>query len=226
MDAHVLQNFLRHFPLLNSLTAQEVEKLSQVAEWKVVRKHDFVYLMDQPSDYLCLLVKGTVKIGIHAMDGREIIKSIIHPYAVFGELGISGEPHRNEFAAAMNQEVGLILIKTADFKQIMAQNIQLAQEVLTYLGNRLRKAERQWESLIVKDVRSRIVEFLKDSADQRGRQVGVEMLVKHSLTQQDIANLVGASRQTVTAILNDLRKSNLIYFNRSSILIRDIDKLN
>ena len=51
-------------------------------------------------------------------------------------------------------------------------------------------------------------------------------MIKHSLTQQDIANLVGASRQTVAAILNELRKSNLIHFNRNTILIRDIDKLN
>ena len=71
-----------------------------------------------------------------------------------------------------------------------------------------------------------VVEFLKESAGERGRQVGYETLVKHGLTQQDIANLVGASRQTVTAILNELKKSNLIHFNRNTILIRDMDKLN
>jgi CRP-like cAMP-binding protein len=75
-------------------------------------------------------------------------------------------------------------------------------------------------------VRTRIVEFLKENADSRGRQVGLETMIKHSLTQQDIANLVGASRQTVAAILNELRKSNLIHFNRNTILIRDLDKLN
>jgi CRP-like cAMP-binding protein len=67
---------------------------------------------------------------------------------------------------------------------------------------------------------------LKENADSRGRQVGLETMIKHSLTQQDIANLVGASRQTVAAILNELRKSNLIHFNRNTILIRDLEKLN
>jgi CRP-like cAMP-binding protein len=90
----------------------------------------------------------------------------------------------------------------------------------------LRRAEKQCESLILKDVRTRIVEFLKENADSRGRQVGLETMIKHSLTQQDIANLVGASRQTVAAILNELRKSNLIHFNRNTILIRDLEKLN
>jgi hypothetical protein len=77
-----------------------------------------------------------------------------------------------------------------------------------------------------KDELQEIVEFLKETAGERGRQVGFETLLKHGLTQQDIANLVGASRQTVTAILNELKKSNLIHFNRNSILIRDMDKLN
>ncbi|MFT5763438.1 MAG: CRP/FNR family cyclic AMP-dependent transcriptional regulator, partial [Saprospiraceae bacterium] len=81
------------------------------------------------------------------------------------------------------------------------------------------------ESLIFKDARTRIIEFLKDSAEKRGRRVGYEMLLKHSLTQQDIANLTGTSRQTVTSVLNELRKSDLIYFNRRSILIRDMAKL-
>ena len=87
------------------------------------------------------------------------------------------------------------------------------------------KAENRLEGLIFKDARTRIVDFIKEYAETRGRQVGYERLFKHSLTQQDIANLTGTSRQTVTSVLNELRKSNLIYFNRNSILIRDMAKL-
>ncbi len=226
MDVQSLQNFFRHFPLLDHLTTEETVKLAESAKFVSVRKHDFIYLSDQPSEFLCLLVKGTVKTGVHAVDGREIIKSIQHPFTFFGELGLAGESHRAEFAAALNSEVSYISLPVAEFQRIMAQNFSLSQAVMLYLGSRLRKAEHQWESLILKDVRSRIVEFLKESAGARGRRVGYETLVKHSLTQQDIANLVGASRQTVTAIMNDMKKSNQIHFNRTSILIRDLEKLN
>lgn len=226
MDAQTVQNFFRHFPLLDHLTAEESTRLAEASEYKVARKNSFVYLSDQPSNFICLLVKGTVKTGLHGADGREIIKAIQHPFTIFGELGLAGEASRSEFAASMNAEAGYIAVQVGDLQRIMAANFAFAQAVMLYLGERLRKAERQWESLILKDVRTRIVEFLKESAGQRGRQVGYEMLVKHSLTQQDIANLVGASRQTVTAIMNDLKKSNLIHFNRTSILIRDMDKLN
>lgn len=223
MDVHFV---LQRFPLLSNLSPLELHQLVQMSELRTAHKHGFIYLADEPSDYLCFLLQGTVKIGIYSPDGREIIKSILHPHTLFGELGLTGECQRSEFACAMNQEVKYCVVKVSDFKTLIQQNFQLAQSVMLFLGERLRKAERQWESLILKDVRTRIVEFLKESAGERGRQVGFETLVKHGLTQQDIANLVGASRQTVTAILNELRKSNLIHFNRNSILIRDMDKLN
>lgn len=226
MDAPTTLSTLQRFPLLASLTQADFQRLTHMAELKTKPKHAFIYLADEPSDYVCFLASGAVKIGIFSPDGREIIKSIQHPFAVFGELGLTGEQHRAEFASAMNQDVTYYMVKVDDLKHLMQQNFRLAQAVMLYLGDRLRKAERQWESLILKDVRTRIVEFLKESAGERGRQVGFETLVKHGLTQQDIANLVGASRQTVTAILNELRKSNLIHFNRNSILIRDMEKLN
>ncbi len=226
MDAPTLLSTLQRFPLLASLSQADLQRLAQVAELKTKPKHSFIYLADEPSDYVCFLANGAVKIGIYSPDGREIIKSIQHPFTIFGELGLTGESYRAEFASTMNHDITYFAIKVDDFKQLMQQNFKLAQAVMLYLGDRLRKAERQWESLILKDVRTRIVEFLKESAGERGRQIGYETLVKHGLTQQDIANLVGASRQTVTAILNELRKSNLIHFNRNSILIRDMDKLN
>lgn len=226
MDVQHIVGHLQQFPLLATLTPGEMQRLARQAELRTVPKHNFLYLADESSAHLCLLVNGAVKIGIYSPDGREIIKSIQHPYSVFGELGLTGEARRAEFASAMNRDVQYLAIRADDFKALMQQNFELAKSVLLFLGERLRRAERQWESLILKDVRTRIIEFLKDSAGERGRQVGFETLVKHGLTQQDIANLVGASRQTVTAILNDLRKSNLIYFNRNSILIRDVNKLN
>lgn len=226
MDLNTLIGHLKQFPLLSALSPDEFKRISELVEFRNVPKHQFIYLADEPATHLFFLLNGPVKIGIYSHDGREIIKSIQHPYSVFGELVLTGESTWPEFACAMNRDVQCLAIPANDFRQFMVQNQELGREFLLMLGHRLRRAERQWESLIVKDVRSRIIEFLKDSAGERGRQIGYETLVKHGLTQQDIANLVGASRQTVTAILNELRKSNLIYFNRNSILIRDVEKLN
>ncbi|MEM8907199.1 MAG: Crp/Fnr family transcriptional regulator, partial [Bacteroidota bacterium] len=165
------------------------------------------------------------KIGTHFNDGREVIKSILHPSAMFGELGLVGEEKRQDFAQALNEEVELYALRVSEFKQLMERNHRLCLNVINLLGGRLRKAENRLEALIFKDARTRIIDFLKESVKSRGLRVGYEMLLRHSLTQQDIANLTGTSRQTVTSVLNDLRKSDLIYFNRKSILIRDMANL-
>ena len=125
----------------------------------------------------------------------------------------------------MNQDAQYFTLKAEDFKRLMRSNHQLSVNVLNMIGDRLRRVEDRLEALIFKDARTRIIDFIKDSANKRGRQVGFETLIKHSLTQQDIANLTGTSRQTVTSVLNELKKLNLIYFTRKSILVRDLAKL-
>ena len=103
---------------------------------------------------------------------------------------------------------------------------RFCKAVLEFIGSRLRVAEKQLENLIIKDARTRIVEFLRDSAISSGRLVGFETLVKHPFTHQDMAAITGTSRQMVTAVMNELKRSNQIYFNRHSFLVRDMAKFN
>ena len=225
MDTNSKITFLQQFPLFDVLNHDEIVNLASMVEVKTKSKYSYIYLPDEPSHTIFFLVKGTVKIGTHSSDGREVIKSILHPTAMFGELGLVGEIRRQDFARAMNEEVKICALKVQDFQKLMQSNHLLCLKVISLLGGRLRTAENRLEALIFKDARTRIIDFLKDSVEKRGRRIGYEMLLKHSLTQQDIANLTGTSRQTVTSVLNDLRKSDLIYFNRRSILIRDVAKL-
>jgi CRP-like cAMP-binding protein len=125
----------------------------------------------------------------------------------------------------MQDEVQLLRIPTESFRKLMRKHPNLALDIVDWLGTRLRRAESRLEALMFKDARERIIDFLKDSAENQGKKIGFELLIKHSMTQQDIANYTGTSRQTVTSVLNELRKSNLIYFNRRSILIRDLERL-
>ncbi len=218
-------DLIQQFPIFESLNEIEREKLSSSLEFKIKQKYDYIYMPGESSQHIFFLAKGTIKIGTHSTDGREVIKSILHPAAMFGELGLVGEEVRQDFARAMNAEVHIGMLRVEDFQSLMASNHPLSIKIITMLGNRLRKAESRLESLIFKDARTRIIDFLKDSVEKRGKRIGFEMLLKHSLTQQDIANLTGTSRQTVTSVLNELRKSDLIYFNRRSILIRDVATL-
>lgn len=226
MKSATTVDVLRHFPLFEGLSEETFDRLEDMAEHHVQGKLTRLYDSGEPSDRVYFLLKGTVKTCTLSSDGREVIKTILHPLAMFGELGLVGEKHRHESAFTMNEEASFITISIKNFQQLMRSNHPLCMNVLSLIGSRLLNAENKLEALIFKDARSRIIDFLKESANQRGRKVGYEMLFKHSLTQQDIANLTGTSRQTVTSVLNELRKDNLIYFNRNTILIRDMGKLS
>lgn len=213
------------FPIFQCLTEEESRRLDEMADYKVKPKFSYIYLPDEASENVFFLAKGTVKIGTHSDDGKEVIKSLIHPTAMFGELGVIGENKRQDFAQALREEVHIYVLKVEDLKRLMRSNFMLCDKMMAILGNRLMNAESKLESLIFKDARTRIIEFIKDSVSKSGRRIGYEMLLKHSLTHQDIANITCTSRQTVTLVLNELRKSDLIYFNRGKILIRDMAKL-
>ena len=93
------------------------------------------------------------------------------------------------------------------------------------IGNRAMEMEKRLESLIFKDSRSRIIEFLLDLNDKKGQRVGYEWVVRKFITHQEIANLTATSRQTVTSVLNELKGENVLTFDRKRLLIRDLEKL-
>lgn len=225
MELHDKLIFLGKHPVLAPLSQAELEFLASAATLRRAPKFQFIFMPDEPADQLYFLVRGRVKAGTFSADGREVIKGILHPDTLFGDLALAGETAHSEFAQALHDDVEYLAIRTVDFLQLMQQNQRLVFACLQHLSQRLQRVEERLAKLVLKDARERIIEFLVETAGREGRRVGFETLVKHHLTQQDIANLTGTSRQTVTSVLNDLRKSNLIYFNRNSILIRDMEKL-
>jgi len=189
------------------------------------KKDDFIYFEEEPSDTIYLIANGRVKIGSYTEDGREITKAILSKGEIFGELALIGEGKRKEFAQAMEDNTELCPMGIDDLQQLMAENKALSLKIYKLIGLKIQKLERKVESLVFKDSRTRVVEFLKELAREKGKKVGFEIMVKNYLTHKDIAALTGTSRQTVTTILNELKDKNIINFNRRQFLIRDMELL-
>ena len=188
-------------------------------------KGEFIYLNDEPSSHIFMIAKGRVKIGSYSDDGKEIIKAILSEGEIFGELSLTGEETRSDFAQAMDGETTVCPMPLEDMQTLLLENKSLSLKIFKIIGVRMKKLERRLESLVFKDARTRIIDFLYEMGIERGQKVGFEMMIKNHLTHKDIANLTGTSRQTVTTILNELKEQNLINFNRRQILIRDMEKL-
>ncbi|MEQ8904983.1 Crp/Fnr family transcriptional regulator [Ekhidna sp.] len=191
----------------------------------VYKKDDFIYFKDQSSENIYMVSYGRVKIGTYGPDGKEIVKAILTRGEIFGELALAGEEKRQDFAQAMDNDTRVCAMTIDDLQNLMLDNKELSFKILKIVGFRLRKMERKIESLVFKDARTRIVEFLREMAEEKGQKVGFEMMIKNHLTHKDIASLTGTSRQTVTTVMNELREKNLITFDRRRILIRDLEKL-
>ena len=218
--------FLGQLPIFAELPPSDLVNIADHLEKRTYRRGAVVYHTQDTSDTVYFLTRGVVKISSESEDGREIIKQVLHPYALFGEMCLVGQTHRKNDAVCMNAEVVLYEIPAAILRRVLFGNPRLSERFLQWIGKRLQRTEARLEAMVFKDARARIIDFLREAARRQGRRVGYEMLIKHCLTQQDIANLTGTSRQTVTAVFNELKKANLIYFNRRSILIRDVAKLS
>ena len=203
------------------------KKLGDVDEnhaTKVFKKGDYIYMPEESSDKIFFLTEGRIKIGNYAESGKEITKAILGPGEVFGELSLIGEAKRRDFALAM-EDTSACIITVNEMRDLMKEHNGLNLFLMKIMGSRVLEMEQRLESLVFKDSRTRIVEFLKDLADRKGQRVGYEMLIRKFLTHQEIANLTATSRQTVTTVLNELRNKNILTFNRKRLLIRDMEKL-
>jgi len=189
------------------------------------KKDDFIYFPEEASEQIYMISNGRVKIGTYTDEKKEIVKAILTKGEIFGELALAGEVTRTDFAQAMDNDTRICSMTIENLKDLMKDNQELSFKILRIVGWRLRKMETKIESLVFKDARTRIVDFLRETAQEKGQKVGFEMMIKNHLTHKDIASLTGTSRQTVTTVMNDLREQNLINFDRRRILIRDMEKL-
>jgi CRP/FNR family cyclic AMP-dependent transcriptional regulator len=193
--------------------------------FEAFKKDDFIYFSDEKSSHIYLVQSGQVKIGLYTSAGKEVVKAILQKGEIFGEQALTGEDRRQHFAQVISADVSVCPLRLADMQDLMKQDKEFSFKIFRMLGLRLIKAERKIESLMNKDAKTRIVEYLVDLADERGQRVGQEVLVKHFFKHKDIASLTATSRQTVTTVLNELRENNVIHFDRKRLLIRDIEQL-
>jgi CRP-like cAMP-binding protein len=217
--------YFENVDLFNVLCPHKIEGIEDEHPMSKFKKEEFVYFPEDASNYIYMIAEGRIKIGSYLEDGKESVKAILNKGEIFGEMALTGEEKRLDFAQSMDSNTIVCPMTLEDMQNLMAGNKPLSFKMMKLIGLRLRKTERRLESLVFKDARTRIIEFLRDEAAERGKKVGYETMIPSYLTHKDIAALTGTSRQTVTTILNELREKNIINFDRRKILIRDMELL-
>lgn len=217
---------LQHINIFRDLTEEEILEIDERSKMKSFDKKVHIYFPNDPASVIYLLKSGRVKIVSFGTDDKEIIKTIVYPGEIFGELAITNEGQkRQDYAIAMDKEVKLCTMNREEMLEVLEGNARLRGSLTKVIGDRMMQLERRFESMIFFSAEERITLFLKNLAKKIGTPIGDEILLKHGLTHEEIGQLTGTSRQFVTTILNKMKSEDKIYMERNKILIRDIDGL-
>jgi len=217
---------LFELPAFKELTDSETTWLADRCVSKLYTKDEFIFYPEDPSQSIYFIAEGRVKLGAYNKDGKEMIKHIFFQNEMFGIMAISNQKNRANYSKAMDDETQICTIDVFDIKELMQKNAMFTWGISKVLGDRLVQFQDRIESLMFKDTYTRVTDLLKEFAKKQGKLIGDEVMIKHNLTHQDFASLTATTRQTVTSILNDLKKQDLIYMERGKMLIRNMDKLN
>ena len=190
---------------------------------KAYKKGETIYFTDDPANSMYLIAQGKVRILNYTEDGEEVVRAILGKGEMFGELALLGEDKRSEIAEAMDDDTLLCSVQTDQLYDLMKDDQDFTFKIYKWIGLRMKKMERRIDNLIFKDVRARLIDFLKELAKEKGRKVSDAIEVEHFLTHKNLANLIGTSRQTVTTTMNELRDEGLLDFDRKKVLIKRPD---
>ena len=211
-------DFLRNVSLFESLDQQELEALSDVTFTRTFSKDNVIILAEDEGDTLFILKKGQVKVSIVSEGGREVILSLLGPGSVFGELSLlDGKPRSANVVAT--EETDLLMLRRADFLQLIYKTPQIATALLAELATRMRKTDRQIEGLALLDVTSRISDTLLQLATEQGAETADGVTIESRPTHQELANMSGTTRETVSRVLKRLEGQGYINRNGRKITI-------
>lgn len=219
--------YFENFSMLSTLSKQEMGMLDKISQMRKASKSQVIYFPEDASSSIYMLKAGKVKITRISSEGKEIIMAILGPGEIFGELAITGQEKREEVAEASEDTV-LCSVGIEELKKMMAINPKFNFQITKLIGFRLKKIQSRFESLIFKSAEERIKSFIKELAEEYGKQIlgnPNERIINLHLTHEDIAKLTATSRQTVTTVLNDLEKKGLLTYDRKSIFVKQYGKL-
>ena len=207
---------LKSVPLFASFQDEQLRLLTPVVTRKSVPRASVIMAAGDQNDALYIVISGRLKVMMGDADGKEVILSLIGPGEFFGEMGLLDDSPRSASVISI-EPCELIAINKRDFKKCLAENFEMSMTVMRGLVRRLREADRKIGSLALLDVYGRVARLLLDmSEDVNGQRV-----VTKRLPKQDIAKMIGASREMVSRVMKDLQLGGYIEPRGSSIVLRD-----
>ena len=219
------ESIVRKAPLFTALEESAALSLHASMDSVKISKGSILFAEGDEGDHLYVIVEGKIKLGTSSGDGRENLLSILGPGEMFGELSLFDPNPRTSTATAVT-DAKLLSLGQTKLIPWLTENPRVSLNLLASLAQRLRRTNEAVGDLVFSDVPGRVAKALIDLGERFGKQTDEGLLVNHDLTQEELAQLVGASRETVNKALADFAGRNWLKLDGRAVLIIDLERLS
>ncbi|HTI63277.1 MAG TPA: Crp/Fnr family transcriptional regulator [Gemmatimonadaceae bacterium] len=208
-------DFLATVPLFSGIDRTELQRFADMTRERFYPRGSVILFENDPGDSLFVVRQGRVKVVLIGEDGREVILGVLGVSDHFGELSLIDDRPRSAHVIAMDDS-HLLVLRREDFRKRVEASPAVAWALLSELSRRLRRADEKIGGLVLLDVPGRIARLLLDLADESGGST-----IEKRLTHQTIAQMIGASRETVSRAMKDFQEANWVTIERRRITLAD-----
>ena len=209
---------LARAPLFQSLPVTAIEDLTQRVAVRRVPAHNTIVSQDEPGDSMFVIASGRVKVSIFGENGREVTLSILRPGDAFGEMSLFDGQSRSANCIAM-EPTSLLVLSREDLLLHMAGHPRTSLNLLGEMARRLRRADETIAQLALCDVNERLIRRLVALAREEGTENPDGLMVRRRPTQQELANMIGSCRETISRAFNQLARDGMIIPRGRSLVV-------
>lgn len=214
---------LMYVPIFSDLEKETIDKILTIGTTKTYPKESYILMEEGTGTAMFVIISGKVKVSRTSSDGREVILSILGEYDFFGEMAILDGLSRSASVIAM-QDSELFIIQREQFLELLKDHPEIAINLLQELTQRLRAADSKIKALSLKDAEGKVATVILQLAEDLGKiKQGVVEIEKLPL-QQDLANMAGTSRETISRTLHSFAKKGQVELDGSKLRILDFEK--
>lgn len=211
--------YLKNCDLFERLSQDQIAQVERNSSVRQFGRGNLVYLPTESSDSVFLLLSGRIKLYHITSEGKQALLALIEPGELFGELAILGGGEREEYAEAMLKST-ILRIPGPIIQELMQQHATVSLGVTKLMGLRRQRVEQRLKSLLFRSNRDRLTHLLLDLAEKYGRFTPEGVLIDIKLSHQELASIIGSTRETVTVLLGELQDERCIDIQKRHIILR------
>ena len=215
---------LRRSGLFDELPAERLQRIGWYSGLREFAPHETIRAPSEHSNRVSVLVRGVAKICYPITDGKECILTFVEPGGLFGDLALCDGAGHDEYVIAVSP-CTVITIPVHEVRQLIADHPEVAMRLIDLVGGRRRRSETRLKSVLFQNNRERLVHLLFELVDQFGQRCGKGIRLRINLSHQELANMIGVTRESVTLLLGQLRNEGCVEYGRRRLVLTDPARL-